>query len=476
MPRGKPRDANSFLRGVKQVVIRILNVYFSRRIVLLGASEMIVVTTAFIAAMALLRGSIHTEIDLNYQQGALKLALITAVFFVCMSYLDLYDTQVPISRYEVATRLVQVLGSLCIVLAVVYVFFPQFEFAPLIVLTGSVTTGVSLLLWRNAFYWLIQHPRFRERVYVLGWGENAQFLVAQLRSRANMGIDVMNWQDAMGPPLSREQLAERISELKDKTVHRVIVAIGDRRGIIPIPELLNLRFRGVKIEDATALLEKQSGKIEIDVLSPSWLIFSDGFRMSQLYVLARGIVSGLISLILLFLMLPLIPLIALAIRLNSKGPVFYRQARVGLSGRVFYCYKFRTMRADAEADTGPTWASDWDPRITSIGRFLRKSRLDEIPQLWNVLRGDMVFVGPRPERPEFVEWLSKDIPYYQLRHVVRPGITGWAQVRYHYGNTLEDAKEKLKYDLFYIKRISVSLDLLIMFETIRVVILGRGAK
>jgi lipopolysaccharide/colanic/teichoic acid biosynthesis glycosyltransferase len=172
----------------------------------------------------------------------------------------------------------------------------------------------------------------------------------------------------------------------------------------------------------------------------------------------------------------LLPFIVLVIKLSSPGPVFYRQRRVGRDGIVYYCYKFRTMRADAEADTGPTWAGDDDPRITSVGRFLRQSRMDEIPQLWNVLRGDMSLVGPRPERPEFVDTLSKEIPYYHLRHAVRPGITGWAQIRYKYGSSIEDAKEKLRYDLFYIKNMSAGLDLLIFLQTIKIILLGRGAK
>jgi exopolysaccharide biosynthesis polyprenyl glycosylphosphotransferase len=178
----------------------------------------------------------------------------------------------------------------------------------------------------------------------------------------------------------------------------------------------------------------------------------------------------------LLLAAPLIPFIALAIRLDSPGSVFYRQKRVGRGEKTFHCYKFRSMREDAEADVGPTWAGDDDPRITQVGKFLRTSRLDEIPQLWCVLTGDMSFVGQRPERPEFVEWLTKEIPYYGIRHIVRPGITGWAQVRYKYGNTVEDAKQKLQYDLFYIKNASIGLDMLIMFQTIKTVLLGRGAQ
>jgi sugar transferase (PEP-CTERM system associated) len=250
----------------------------------------------------------------------------------------------------------------------------------------------------------------------------------------------------------------------------------DRRGTMPVRELLDLRLSGIKVEEATALLEKVSGKIEVDELSPSWLIFSEGFRLDPSFLMARRFISVVVSLAGLLLVLPLLPLMALAVKLTSPGPILYRQKRVGRYGVLFDCYKFRTMRADAEAKAGPTWADDDDPRTTLVGRVLRRTRLDEIPQLWNVLRGDMGFVGPRPERPEFVEWLSREIPYYHLRHIIRPGLTGWAQVRYQYGASLEESKEKLRYDLYYIKNISLSLDLLIVLHTIKIVLLGRGSR
>jgi sugar transferase (PEP-CTERM system associated) len=256
----------------------------------------------------------------------------------------------------------------------------------------------------------------------------------------------------------------------------VIVAISDRRGVMPVRELLDLRLNNVKIEDATVTLEKIDGKIDIDELHPSWLIFSDGFRMNRWFVFARSVISMSLAFLCLLIASPLFPLIALVIKLGSRGPVFYRQERVGQNGKSFFCYKFRTMRTDAEADTGPTWASDDDPRITRVGHFLRRCRFDELPQLWNVLRGEMSFVGPRPERPEFVQWLNDAIPYYAIRHIVRPGITGWAQVNYPYGASLEDAKEKLKYDLYHIKNMALSFDLLIVFQTIKIVLFGRGAK
>jgi sugar transferase (PEP-CTERM system associated) len=277
--------------------------------------------------------------------------------------------------------------------------------------------------------------------------------------------------------MTREAIAAHLMELIHlHRVHRVIVAMSDRRGTLPVMEILQLRLNGIKIEEATTWLEKISGRIEVDNLYPSWLIFADGFRFSASFLLLRRILAVLASGIILLVVLPIIPFVILAIKLDSRGPILYRQKRVGLGSKVFYCYKFRTMRQDAEADTGATWALDDDPRITKVGKFLRTARLDEIPQLWCVLKGDMSFVGPRPERPEFVEMLAREIPFYEVRNAVRPGITGWAQVRYKYGNTIEDSKEKLQYDLYYIKNMSLGLDLMIMFQTIKIVLLGRGAQ
>jgi sugar transferase (PEP-CTERM system associated) len=334
-----------------------------------------------------------------------------------------------------------------------------------------------LLGWRGAYAWIVQQPYFRERVYVLGTGDRALRLLNGLRQRSELGIEVVGWTGNIEGALTRETVATHLVGLaREKGVHRVIVAMPDRRGTLPVEALLELRLGGVKVEEATSWLEKISGRIEVEELYASWMIFAEGFRFSTVFRVVRRGLNFALALVGLILSLPLLPFIWLAVKLDSPGQVLYRQKRVGKRGTQFYCYKFRTMRKDAEADTGATWAADDDPRITRVGKVLRVTRLDEIPQLWCVLKGDMHFVGPRPERPEFVEWLSKEIPYYGVRHAVRPGITGWAQVQYKYGNTLEDAREKLQYDLFYIKNASVGLDLLILFQTIKIVLLGRGAK
>jgi len=259
------------------------------------------------------------------------------------------------------------------------------------------------------------------------------------------------------------------------TIDRVIVAMEERRNLTPMRELLDLRLDGVVIEESSSLMERLLGKLPLDGLHPSSLIFTHGFNVKASQQVFRRLVSISVSLIGLIICLPFIPFIVLAVRLSSPGPIFFRQTRVGLRGRLFSVIKFRTMRQNAE-EQGAVWATKNDPRVTPLGRFMRKTRLDEIPQLWNVLRGEMGFVGPRPERPEFVQWLTSEIPFYELRHMIRPGITGWAQVRYQYGASLEETKQKLEYDLYYIKHLSLGLDLLIMFETIKTIILRRGAQ
>jgi sugar transferase (PEP-CTERM system associated) len=232
---------------------------------------------------------------------------------------------------------------------------------------------------------------------------------------------------------------------------------------------------GVRVEDATTTYERMTGKILIDDLRPSWLIFSDGFRVSWLTRFMKRAIDVTLALVVLVLAMPLMLLTALLVLLQDGRPVLYRQERVGENGRGFVLSKFRSMRKDAEKSGTPIWAKDGDDRITTVGRVIRKTRLDELPQLWNVIRGDMSFVGPRPERPFFVEQLSQDIPFYQQRHVVKPGLTGWAQVKYRYGSSQEDAMEKLRYDLYYIKHLSVIFDLTIVFDTVKVVLFRKGA-
>jgi sugar transferase (PEP-CTERM system associated) len=458
-------------------VVRVFNVYYPLRVLVLLVGEGLIICASFVVA-AMIRFGSDSSFVLRDENGLLKIFGITAVALISFHYFDLYDAERVSSPGETYVRLLLVLGAVSFLLGVLGYLFPDFLMGQNVILLGIALVTIALFAWRRLYLWLIDQPMLRERVYVLGSGERAKRLVEALRSRRALGMDVVGWAGAVANgSLQREELGRQLLELKrTHAAERVIVAMADGRGVMPVRELLDLRLNGVKVEDATTLLEKISGRIETHELHPSWLIFSEGFPLHTTFLATRRIISLVVAFTCLLLTLPLWPLIILAIELSSPGQVLYRQKRVGRNGVVFTCYKFRTMRPDAEADTGPTWALDDDPRITRVGRALRYLRLDEIPQLWNVLRGDMGFIGPRPERPEFVEWLSQEIPYYHLRHIIRPGITGWAQIRYKYGNTVEDARQKLQYDLFYIKNMSVGLDLWILVETIKVICLGRGAQ
>lgn len=457
-------------------MIRLFKVYYPVRALVLLAGEALIIWLSFLLGTVVQHPD-DSYVLLNYERGYFKICLVTGIVLLVSHWLDLYDSSSLSARWDQVFRLLMVLGLVSILLAGVAFVFPRLLPGNDSALVGLIILTFLLFGWRTAYAWLVQQPFLRERVYVLGTGERAQRLVHGLRRHAEMGVEVIGWTGTLEGAVTRESVASHLLGLaKGNGVHRVIVAMPDRRNTLPVEELLDLRLAGVKVEEATSWLEKISGRIEVEQLNPSWLIFADGFRFSRGFSALRRALSTIAAFVGLVISLPLMPFVMLAIRIDTKGPIFYRQARVGIGRSNFHCYKFRTMFEDAEADTGATWAWDDDPRITRVGKFLRVSRLDEIPQLWCVLKGDMAFVGPRPERPEFVEWLSKEIPFYGVRHVVRPGITGWAQVQYKYGNTLEDAREKLQYDLFYIKNASLGLDLLIMFQTIKIVLLGRGAQ
>jgi sugar transferase (PEP-CTERM system associated) len=453
-------------------VIRLFNVYYPVRTLVLLFGEALVIGLSFVLGTL---WNVESLLSLGNLLFIEKIVALTGIVLLLSHGFDLYDSSRFGVKLEQAFRILFVLGLVALVLSAVMFFAPEFLPGKNSALSGVVILAFALFCWRWAYGWLVRQPLFRERVYVLGTGERAQRVVNGLR-RKWLGIEVAGWTGAISGALTREAVAGDLMELaQNRGIQRVIVAMPDRRGNLPVEELLMLRLHGVKVEEATSWLEKISGKIEVDQLYPSWLIFTEGFRHSSFNRFLHRVLNFTVALVGTVISIPLVPLVALAVKLGSPGPIFYRQIRVGRADSRFYCYKFRTMREDAEADTGATWATDNDPRITRVGKFLRASRLDEIPQLWCVLKGDMNFVGPRPERPEFVEWLSREIPYYGVRHTVPPGITGWAQVQYKYGNTLEDAREKLQYDLFYIKNVSLGLDFWIVFQTIKIVLLGRGA-
>jgi sugar transferase (PEP-CTERM system associated) len=318
-------------------------------------------------------------------------------------------------------------------------------------------------------------------VVVLGTGELAMDIAREIEGKKDSGYMVSAFVGTSPPQYNPNNapLLSDASELQERcrlhNVERIIVALGDRRGKMPINDLLQCKLQGVEIDEGITFFEAISGKIMVEKVTPGWLIFSEGFRAGLIRFVNKRIMDFVFSVSGILLSLPVTLLTALCIKLESPGPIFYRQERVGERGRHFSVIKFRSMRQDAEKH-GAVWAMENDPRVTRIGAIIRKTRIDEIPQMWNVLKGEMSFVGPRPERPVFVEQLTEKIPYYSLRHSVKPGITGWAQVCYPYGASEEDALRKLEYDLYYIKNMSVFIDLLIVFRTVKTILFRKGSR
>jgi len=458
-------------------MVRLFHVYYPVRTLVLLVCEAALIGLSFLAATALVFGA-DSFIVLNYEGGMQKILLIIVVTVLCSYYFDLYSPAELSSRSEIYFRLLLVVSVLSFLLAAIAWLVPRLLIGRGVQIIGLTILTTTLSAWRSIYDWIVSRPIFCERAYVLGSGTHAASVVQAVRSRKDLGMEIVGWAGAFGGAVTHDDLANALRDVHRRTPHldRIIVALQDRRGNMPVRELLNERLSGVAIEDATTLLERISGKIQLQDLHPSALIFSEGFHLSQRSLFARRGMSLLFAVMVSCVAMPLLPFIALAVWLSSPGPVLFSQKRIGRKGDVFTVYKFRTMRQDAEATTGAVWAGKEDPRVTQVGHILRKTRLDELPQLWNVLKGDMALVGPRPERPEFVQWLEAEIPFYGLRHIISPGLTGWAQVRYSYGASVEDTKRKLEYDLYYIKHISVALDLLIIFETIKTVLLRRGAQ
>ena len=472
-------------------MIRLLHAYFPKRTLFLGVSEVCLVTLAFLAATFARLGSGAAPYLFSDQHGSFKILVASMIILTCMYYFDLYESSVLGNRREVVIRLIQALGTVYSLSVLLYYLYPQLELGRGIFVIGLFFVAMLLFSWRRLFSKINSVPEFADRALILGDGALAEILQSEIESRPELGLRVVGRVPATSngnrsvdcervdptcESLGSDMVENLSRSVKLLRANQIVVAMDDRRGKLPVDALLALKCRGLRVQDGVEVYEAITGKVPTESVRLSWLLFSPGCHSSSFHLAYKRAASILVSIAGLILTLPLLPFILLAIRLTSSGPVLYRQRRVGRDGVEFNCYKFRSMRADAEADTGPTWALDNDPRITPVGKFLRLSRLDEIPQLWNVLRGDMSLVGPRPERPEFVRAFGRVIPYYHLRHTVRPGITGWAQVRHKYASSVEDVKEKLRYDLFYIKNMSIGLDLLVFFQTIKVILLSRGAK
>lgn len=438
---------------------------------------------AIVGAVYLRLGIIDGNAELFARQGVLK-AILATVFCLTAFYLfDLYDFVVMHDRRELVLRLVQALGLAWIGLALCFYALPGLMLGRGISLIALPLALALMVSWRVSIHWFLGHPNIGERILIVGAGNLAIEVAREVLDRPDAGYRVVGFvgkdADLLGKSLINPRVIGITSDLDEiverENVDRIIVAMGERRGQLPTEELLQLSLAGrVAIEEGASFYERITGRVSLDMIRPSWLIFSGRGRQARIGAITRSVVHRLVALVGAIVCLPLALLTAILIKLESSGPVFYRQERVGKGGRVFTLVKFRSMRTDAEVD-GPVWASKTDSRTTRVGRIIRKIRVDEIPQFWNILHGDMNFVGPRPERPHFVSQLAQEIPYYHQRHLIAPGLTGWAQIKYPYGASIEDARQKLQYDLFYIKNQSLILDAIIMFETVKIILFGRGA-
>lgn len=452
---------------------------------LMAAAEFVILFSSVYVAGYIVLGNL---VDYERLLGpiALKAGFVSIVVLVSLVTMGLYQFHQRLYFGETAVRVLVGVTTSCLVLAFIFYAFPPLMISRDIAVVAVGYTLILLLGVRYIFVRTVDYHIFRRTTLIYGAGKRAAS-VSSIRRRADRrGFKVVARVAAIGDKVTEKEdydivLSDgyTISDAAiEKGAEEVVVAMDDRRGNLPIRELLDARLKGIDVIDLLEFLERETGKIRVDLVSPGWLIFSPGFRRSQLRQFAKRAVDILVSGTLLVVAMPVMLLAAVAIKIEDgfSAPVFYKQIRVGQGNASFNVIKFRSMRVDAEKDGKAVWASKGDVRVTRVGNFLRSSRLDELPQVFNVLAGHMSVVGPRPERPEFVRELQRNIPYYSERHIVKPGVTGWAQLKYSYGASEEDAIEKLQYDLYYIKNQTLILDVVIILQTVEVVLWGKGAR
>ncbi len=419
----------------------------------------------------------------------LKILLITFVCQTCLYYNDMYDFKISEDYKELGLRLIQALGFAAIFLAIVYLIIPQAIIGTGIFLIGISFVVLLIVSWRFCYAMVLDHGLFNQKIILLGSADLIGNIKQEINERKDCGYEIAaevpeskaKSRECSYNPVNSQDLCghkyEGLSKLaRAYNIEKVIVALEEKRNNFPAKELLKCRVNGIEVIDGNSFYEMLTGKLIVKAINPSWFIFSDGFRKSRILRVMKRSVDLLLACIMLIVFFPLIAVIALLIKIDSKGPVIFSQERVGQNRKIYRMHKFRSMVEDAERLSGPVWAQDDDKRITRVGNIIRKLRMDELPQLWDVLKGNMSFVGPRPEREHFVKQLDKLVPYYSERFTVKPGITGWAQVSYGYGATVDDAVEKLNYDLFYIKNLSFFMDLMIVLRTIKIVLFRKGSR
>ena len=453
-------------------MLRLFRQYYPIRNVIFATGEGLFIYISVIIAAWLKIGS---DIALFDKWIILKSLLITVTCQLSLYYHDLYDFRIANNILELGTRLLQALGVVMILFGLVYFLAPSLMIGEGIFV---IIVGIMLLLivsWRLGYNYILDREWFSQKILIIGSGELAEEIHNEIKDKRDSGYKVINVikENEFRQTFADSQFCESAN---DAHVKKIIVAMEEKRGTFPLTPLLRCRTKGIEILEGTSFYEMLMGKLYIRQTNPAWLIFSEGFRKSPLNSFCKRVGDLILSTIMLILFLPLMLITSILIILDSGWPVIYTQERIGQNGRPFHIKKFRSMVVDAEKGSGPVWAGEQDERVTRVGRIIRRIRIDELPQLWNVFRGEMSFVGPRPERQHFIRQLEKEIPYYSERLTVKPGITGWAQVCHRYGASVDDTVEKLNYDLFYIKNLSFFLDLLVIFRTVKIVLFGKGSR
>jgi sugar transferase (PEP-CTERM system associated) len=457
----------------------------TRRMIGLIFADIVILCGGVILALCLRLGTDGAAMQLYERHGFLKIILVMGVCLAALYFYDLYNYTVINNRRQLLAGMAQAIGISWVLLALIFYLIPSMELGRGTAIYSSVITLILLLALRAMLHFVMGHPEIGEKILVVGDGQYAIDIAQAVLKRRDAGyriagfitddFDNVNTQLPQARNLGKIESLENIVETNK--IDRIVIAVRERRGAFPTAALLRLSLvNKVNIEECSSFYERVTGKVNLDMLRPSWLIFNGRSRDTKLKMFLREIGHRCLGGIGLILSLPIALLTIVLIKLDSKGEIFYRQERVGKNGHIFEVLKFRSMKTDAEADGTPVWATSDDDRTTRVGKIIRKIRVDEIPQFWNIIKGEMSFVGPRPERPHFVSQLAEEIPFYEHRHLVAPGLTGWAQVKYPYGASVEDARQKLQYDLYYIKNQSLMLDIIIVFATVRTVLFGRGAR
>jgi sugar transferase (PEP-CTERM system associated) len=461
-------------------MLSVLNRYVPGRLFVLIVAENTLITFGLFTTASLIT---HYTGGPSAESSSLLLKgwVISWICQLTFYYFRLYDLRAIESKRVLVGRLLSAIGVACLAMAVVVAVFPPISLGIGVIEVTFVCMVLIILLGRLSLEWVNRWVTAGERIMLVGNGSVSVSLAKEIRTRSDLAIHFLGvvsepeFQESCSCVAQLGPLDDLESIIQQQRPDCIVIALHERRERLPVEALLRHRSKGIRIEEASTLFEKLTGRIPVESIYPSTLIYSDGFSKRSVSRLVIMRLSNLVAAVCgLVLAAPLMLLTALLIKLESPGPALYSQERVGKDGKSFNILKFRSMRSDAERNSNPQWASHNDPRITRVGSIIRKLRIDELPQLVNILKGEMTFVGPRPERPFFVQLLQGKIPYYDLRHSVPPGVTGWAQVSYPYGATIEDAKNKLEYDLFYAKNGSIAFDLAILFETVKTVLLGRG--